>query len=333
MPTLDLIVTADYPNRTAEFTLQDANGVHLGYRQTDFKTLPYSRWQSLFDLRNYLEKYVDPDGEAAAVAEVGVSIAEEVLGEDMFRKLWASGGERTLRIRLPGAAEESNPLAEALARVPWEIARPSADKLTLSERNLVVQVVNDFDVPPNEALELRPDESLRVLFVFAAARGSQPLAARRERRELLRLFQTKIYPNCRIEADFLSFGVTRERLSSQIQERNGYHIVHWSGHGHRNLLELAHADGTPDRLSGDELLGLFETAGGFIPRLFFLSACHSGDVLNVKDWKEFLAASKGTPKKGATSIEPLEKDLVVDDPPGYTGTAHALLRGGVRALI
>ena len=132
-----------------------------------------------------------------------------------------------------------------------------------------------------------------MLFVFAEARGSRPLAARQERRELLRLFEKEIYPQRRIVADFLTHGVTRERLEAQIQENGGYHIVHWSGHGHLNLLELAKPGGASDRLSGEELLDLFNEAGGFIPRLFFLSACHSGDILRVKDWNDFLAVAQG----------------------------------------
>ena len=74
----------------------------------------------------------------------------------------------------------------------------------------------------------------------------------------------------------LAHGVTRERLESQVRENGGYHVVHWSGHGHLNLLELARPGGTSDHLSGDELLDLFTQAGGFLPRLFFLSACHAG---------------------------------------------------------
>jgi len=34
----DLIITADYPNRTAELRLLDAHGSQLAYRQTDFKS-------------------------------------------------------------------------------------------------------------------------------------------------------------------------------------------------------------------------------------------------------------------------------------------------------
>ncbi len=334
MPSnFDLIITADYPSRTAELRLLDEHGVQLAFRQTDFKTIAVSRQQGLFDLRNYLRHYVEPGREAASVAEIGVCIAEEVLGADIFRTLAASGSQRTLRIQLPGATEADNHLAAALARVPWEMARAAADQPTLGERNLLVRVVHDMEAPATQPLALGRDECLRVLFVFAEARGSRPLAARLERRELLRLFEQEIYPQRRIVADFLTHGVTRQRLQAQIQENGGYHIVHWSGHGHLNLLELAKPGGAQDFLSGEDLLDLFIRAGGFIPRLFFLSACHSGDILRVQDWNDFLAVAQG--KEPGTKDTPVSetKDIPLDERPGYTGTAHALLQGGVPSVV
>ena len=305
----------------------------LAYRQTDFKTIAVSRQQGLFDLRNYLRHYVEPGQEAASVAEIGVCIAEEVLGADIFRTLAASESQRTLRIQLPGATEADNHLAAALARVPWEMARAAADQPTLGERNLLVRVVHDMAAPATQPLALGRDECLRVLFVFAEARGSRPLAARLERRDLRRLFEREIYPQRRIVADFLTHGVTRQRLQAQIQENGGYHIVHWSGHGHLNLLELAKPGGAQDFLSGEDLLDLFIRAGGFIPRLFFLSACHSGDILRVQDWNDFLAVAQG--KEPGTKHTPASdtRDIPLDERPGYTGTAHALLQGGVPSVV
>ncbi|MGH8591991.1 MAG: CHAT domain-containing protein, partial [Gammaproteobacteria bacterium] len=299
----------------------------------DFKAIAVSRWQGLFNLRDYLRHYVDKGNEAASVAEIGVCIAEEVLGEEIFRMLWASESQRTLRIQLPGATKEENHLAAALARVPWEMARPAADRPTLGERNLLVRVVHDMADPNTQPLELGQDECLRVLFVFAEARGSRPLAARLERRELRKLFDTEVYPQRRIVAHFLTHGVTRERLQAQIQENGGYHIVHWSGHGDRNLLELAKTGGAQDHLSGEDLLDLFVKAGGFLPRLCFLSACHSGDILRVKDWNDFLAVAEG--KEPGTKDAPASetKDMALDRQPGYTGTAHALLQGGVSSVV
>ncbi|MEK6405602.1 MAG: tetratricopeptide repeat protein [Acidobacteriota bacterium] len=98
-----------------------------------------------------------------------------------------------------------------------------------------------------------------------------------------------------------------------------------------NLLELAKPGGASDHLSGDELLDVFTKAGGFIPCLFFLSACHSGDILRVKDWDAFLAVAQG--KQPATKDTAATKEIPLDKPTGYTGTAHALLQGGVSSVI
>jgi len=325
-----LKIAADAKNHSAEFQLLDTHGLQLAYRLTDFNAISPSRRHGLFDLRNYLKLYVEQGREQAAVDEIGVCIAEQVLGEQIFKNLWQSQSQRTLCVQLPTAAEEDNPLAAALARVPWEIAKPKADAATLAERNLVVRAIHDMQAPATQALELPPGGELRVLFVFAEARGSRPLAARQERRQLLNLFEQEIYPNRRVVAHFLSHGVTRERLFEQIKQNNGYHIVHWSGHGHRNLLELAKPGGAKDHLSGEELRDIFFEAGGFLPRLMFLSACHSGDILRVKDWNDFRAVIEG---KEPGVKEAATRDLDMQEQPGFTGTAHALLQGGVPQVV
>lgn len=328
----DLIIGADTANHTAEFRLCDAGGVQLAFRQTDFSALTAGRLQGLFDLRNYLRLYVEEGKEAAAIAEIGVCIAEEVLGTEIFAALWRSESQRTLCIQLPCAREAGNLLAAALARVPWEIARPGPGQETLGERALLVRVVHDAEIPASQPLELEPDEALRVLFVFAEARGSRPLGARQERRALLRMLAKEVYPQRRVVAHFLTHGVTRERLQAQIVENGGYHIVHWSGHGHLNLLELSRPGGDKDHLSGEEVLDLFTDAGGFLPRLFFLSACHSGDILRVKDWNDFVAIAQGR-EPGTKAADTDTRGLDLQEQPGFTGTAHALLQGGVPSVV
>ncbi|MFA7243313.1 MAG: CHAT domain-containing protein, partial [Sulfuricellaceae bacterium] len=330
----DLIVSVkDY---SATFRLLNDSGAQIAYRHTDFTPISISRQHGLFNLRDYVQLYVAADDEAAAVAEIGVCIAEDVLGQEIFEPLWRAQTPRTLRIQLPGATEQQNPLATALARVPWEIARPAPDQPTLAQRNLIVRIVNDL--PPPASQPLAPDEALRVLFIFAEARDANPLSLRRERRELMQLFEQEIYPQRRVVADILSHGVTRERLEEQIQQNNGYHIVHWSGHGHKNQLLLAKPGGNSDHLSGEELLALFTDAGVFLPRLFFLSACHSGDILAVRDWNDFLAVALGKKPHAAKTRElgappATLKDLNLEQPSGYTGTAHALLHGGVPSVV
>jgi tetratricopeptide (TPR) repeat protein len=332
---LDLIITANHASLTADFRLLDSTGSQVAYRQTDFKPVPVSRRQALFDLRDYLDMYVEPGGEEEAVARTGVLIAEKILGEEIFLRLWQPEHQRTLRIQLPGAADEDNHLAAALARVPWEIARPTVDTPSLAERNLLVRIVHHMREPATQPVPLARDEALRVLFVFAESRESNPLAARLERGELLWLFESEIDPDRLVAADFLTHGVTRERLQAQIADRGGYHVVHWSGHGHLDLLELARPGGAQDLLSGEELLDLFVESGGFIPRLFFLSACHSGDILRVKDWNDFFAVAEFAQRRqDAENAKKLRgKEISLESRPGYTGTAHALLQGGVGSVV
>lgn len=323
-----LVVTTDPAERTAEFRLLDGHGRPLASRRTDFRSIDVSARQELFDLRNALRTLGDPGDEAASMARVGVLIAERVLGEEIFLPLWRAESQRTLRVFLPGAGRDGDILTAALARVPWEIARPSPNRPTLGERNLLVRVVHDMAAPPSTPLELAQGEELRVLVVFAEAPLSRPLAERAERRALERLFRQKIYPRRRVVADFVTHGVTRERLAERIASRSGYHMVHWSGHGRLNQLELVRPDRKRDYLSGHELLDLFAAAGGFIPRLVFLSACHSGDILRVESWNDFLAVARGDERGGRGT-----RDIDVEDPPGFTGTAHALLQRGVPTVV
>jgi hypothetical protein len=329
----DLVIAADTANLTAEFTLKDGDGAHAGYKRTEFARLGASRLETLFDPRESLRRLVDRDKQPAALAELGVAIAKDVLGDEIFDKLWNPQSQRTLRIQLPRPDQAEDSLAAALARVPWEIARPAPNLSTLAERFLLVRVVYEAAEPVSQPLELGKDEPLRVLFVFGAARGSPPLAARRERRALRELFEKEIYPHRRVVADFLTHGVTRERLEAQIRERGGYHIVHWSGHGLRNKLELAEPTGAQDLISGPDLLARFAEAGGFIPSLFFLGACHSGDIANVRDWEAFVKAARGDepPTKDAAPAEAAAAALA--QPPGFTGTADALLAGDVRSVV
>jgi hypothetical protein len=339
---LHLQIGLNPSGRGAEFRLLDSHGSQISYHHVDIAALPASRQQGLFDLREYLRNYIEEPRHEEEIAAIGVCIAHDLLGEEIFSRLWQPMSQRTLSIQLPSGSEQAHPLAAALARVPWELARPSAGEKSLAERNLVVRIQPPGDAPSSEPLALEPDEPLRVLLVFAAARGSSPLAARDERRALLELFEREIYPNRRIVAHVLSHGVTRERLSDQIQRHGGYHLIHWSGHGHRNLLELADADGNPDRISGEELLELFDEAGGFLPRLVFLSACHSGAPL-ISGWSSFLAVAQGlepATQEADTAAATTYPEAPVgtgdpsgSEPAGFSGTATTLLAAGVPTVV
>ena len=182
----DLIVTAQADTLAVHLSLRDANGHTLAQHDADLGALAAGQLQALFDLREFVHRYAAAGQEAAEVEAVGVCIAEQVLGDAIFGHLWRPTTQRTLRIQLPGAAHtgaggDANPLAAALARVPWEIARPAPGKPSLAERNLLVRVVHDMRPPAAQPLTLQAGKALRVLLVQAEARGARPLGMRAER--------------------------------------------------------------------------------------------------------------------------------------------------------
>lgn len=100
---LDLVITVDDPNQTVEFHLLDSSRSQIAYKHTDFKNISASRQLGLFNLRKYVCCYVEEGKETAAIAEIGVCIAGEVLGKEIFETLWRPESQRALRIQLPGA--------------------------------------------------------------------------------------------------------------------------------------------------------------------------------------------------------------------------------------
>jgi tetratricopeptide (TPR) repeat protein len=329
-----LIIEAGRNPAQATLRLLDAQSNFLAANEVDFDQFSISQRQALYDLRHFVSFYHDANKEAEVIAKTGLFIAENVMGEAIFRHLYLSQSARTLHIVVPGSVgnKKADAFHGALGRIAWEIARPSVTGQPLSERALHVIMTHEMVQPASKPLPLPtgPDDMLRVLFIFAEAQGSTPLGMRQERRALHDLFQHKIYPNRLIEAHFLAHGVTRAQLQRQIREHHGYHIVHWSGHGHQNALELAKPGGTKDILTGEELLALFHRAGGTIPRLCFLSACNSGNSAMVENWYDFL---HGDERHRADRSAAMLKDIDVTRPPALTGTAQALLHGGVPSVV
>ncbi len=330
--------------------LGDLHGRQLGYHRVRLAEHPASRWEALFDTGGYVARYAGvliPPGQATALcadellADLGVFIHHQLLGPEIAPAL-AGSAHRTLLIRLPRPADPTTaPLIGALARIPWESARPTPAEAPLAERNLVLRLLLEGTAPAagTTPLDLGPDEDLRVLLVYAEAPGSRPLAMRQEREGLLALLREEVQPRGRLRVDVLCHGVTRAGLREQVAAAGGYHLLHWSGHGHRNLLELQGEDGRPEPLSGEDLAALLQEAGGFYPRLVFLSACHSGALGQPRNWSE-LRAALGLSREGApTDRDPdaagsaVDLDASLTTDPGLAGTALALLSAGVPQVV
>lgn len=315
--------------RRAVLRLAEHEGAFLGAHEVILSDHAAADWHGVFDTRQHVRSLAAVTPAAVQLARLGTFLGEEVLGAEIARALAEGVEKRTLLVRVPADPEDT--LAAAFARVPWEIAVAPGFEGTLGDRNVVVRaalsgsVVSEAEIAPGK-------KPVRVLLVFAEAPGQRPLAARLERERLLDLFFGEVMPGYDVEVDVLCHGVTRGRIREAVRARGGYHVVHWSGHGHVNLLQIGVDAGekAEEHISGQELVGLFSGAGGFIPPVVFLSACHSGSMLAVKDW-ETLRASLGE-DAGTKQGEPgLEK--VLAEPSGFTGTALSLLRAGVKQVV
>jgi tetratricopeptide (TPR) repeat protein len=342
----ELEITTDASSGLVRLQLRDSDGRHRGAHQVRLDAASGALWEGLFDTRAHVERYQGgtrfTDRPATAedlLDRLGLFLGGTVLGPDITACLADGVHHRTLLVRLPEIVgkEDDDLLGAAFARVPWEIARPAVGEAMLMERNVVVRAVTaGLDVGTWMAPPPPQDQSLRVLLVFAEAPGSRPLAMRLERETLLDLFYQEVMPSLQVRVDVLCHGVTRKRLREQVETAGGYHVVHWSGHGHNNLLELYGEDGGSDLLTGEELLGLFAEAGGFLPNLVVLSACLSGAFVDARDWATLRAALVGT--AGGTGTATREAEIAafpraVAERPGYAGTALALLRAGVPQAI
>jgi hypothetical protein len=229
MAEFELQIETDAQQKVARLKLHRADGAHVGSNEIHLPEHSSALWEGLFDTRRYVERYegamIFDDQTEPATAEVllerlGLFLGEKVLGEKIMRAL-AGPQRRVLVVRLPTIDEDV--LTAAFARVPWEIARLSDGT---QPQNLVVRAVTEDTAQGNveitdAAKAVSEGETLRVLTVFAETTGSRPLAMRREREELRKLFAEKILPHRNVEIDVLCHGVTRKRLMEAICSRRG----------------------------------------------------------------------------------------------------------------
>ena len=345
----NLTVETEPEAKVARLTLTDDAGVQKGANLVRMAEHPLSLWEGLFDTRRHVDRFAfstrdDEDQEITderILSKLGRFLGATVLGPEIMAELTATRARRTLQVRIPGSGDDDparDALAAAFARVPWEIAESETTGRTLMDHYLVIRVITDAMPDPHRDVLAaadavnRGDEPLRVLFVFAEAPGDRPLAMRLEREELRELFAGTILPKKNVEIDLLCHGVTRSALKEQVRRKGGYHVVHWSGHGHQNLLSLTGEDGGRGSITGKELAALFENAGGFIPQLVFLSACLSGAFVDIRDWATLRAALLGE-RPDVKDAESPALDRIIREETGYTGTALDLLRSGVPQVV
>jgi len=335
------------PSGYMRLRLADGQGNFLAAQEVPVEERDLIPWHGLFELDRYLRTHSVLAPEKELLPELGTFLAQKVLGPEVMSHLTTRRREEhpglpdrrsgTLVVEL---AAERGPAVQELARLPWQLARTAGGDL--SYYNLSVQVLPAGLIVAGEALAdalqpgapFDPGRPLRVLLIFSQARGDPALAMRREREELRELYLRRLGTRHRLHLDILQYGVTRDALRAIADRAGGYHLVHFSGHGHADLLVLETEDGRPDPLSGREFADLF-TESGDLPHLIVLSACHSGEVALrpemallrrlLRELEEGAAPGRGK----EAEAEP-EGEAPVDD---FSGAAHALLRAGVPQVV
>lgn len=330
-----LLIQAEQNSATLCLSLYSAKGKFLASHAVNLASFSSSEQRSLFDLRNYLRHYVLPAQQQTALAAVGVCIAQRVLGKEIVDALWQSSAPHNLRIVLPTITATRVPFAVALLRLPWEFARPALSQPSLAERKLRISFALEASKvlasPVNSKL-VALDEPLRILFVCAENHAAQALGLRKERQAFMQLFASEISPRYQVQVDFLSHDVSYPRLIAQIEQSKGYHIIHWSGHGQANALQLNGPSGSVDTLSAQDLLTMFRLANCALPALFFLSACDSGNLVQFGNWQEFVNAVQHTHPNN-TDLNQISISSQNDAPHEVSGFVYPLLEGGVATVV
>lgn len=329
--TFVLDITTDPSACRAVLRLSVAGALSCPVHQVDLAQHPVAFWHGLFDTGRHIRSLAGITAPSVRIAELGRFLGEHVIGSEIARVLAAGVDGRTLLVRLPVDPEDR--LAAAFARVPWQIARAPGDDRSLMNHRVLVRTAFGGAEPGRESsISLGSREPLRVLLIFAEAPGQRPLAARLERERLLDLFFEEVMPARDVEIDVLCHEVTRRRIEAQVRARGGYHLVHWSGHRRVNALEIARDEREESSLlTGDELVRLIERAGGLVPSVVFLGGCHSSSVVTGNG----LGSSRVRPEEDSGVGHALEPTLddVLEEQPGFTGTALALMRAGVTQVV
>jgi hypothetical protein len=104
-------------------------------------------------------------------------------------------------------------------------------------------------------------DRLRMLAIFSLPEDAGALNLRKERFELARLVHDIAAVNNKaIELRVLQYGATRQRLEDALLEREGWDVVHLSGHGLPAGLILEDETGRHDLITSTELVDLLDLA-------------------------------------------------------------------------
>lgn len=259
--------------------------------------------------RHLRPEMVPPTGTEEEKPDERLRTIGEALFEALFpppvRRRWQEcvdeiGQEPGRGLRLVLKSDPTCPATADLHRLPWELLRDprTGGFLALSRKTTVVRQLTLDDAAVLE--EPEPARKLRILAVLSAPPGLEPLDLARERRTI----EEAVAERSEIELTLLE-NPTFSELTDTLRS-SPFHVLHFMGHGtfdrdaREGHLLLPGPDGRPVRLAADRLTQVIRDVDSL--RLVFLNACETGRAMQGSE-------------------QP------------FAGLAHALIRGGVPAVV
>ncbi len=204
----------------------------------------------------------------------GQGLLDLLLSDETLRRAWAEARgrapQRRLRLRI-------DPTAAKLHALPWEVLHEDG-----------VMLAANADTPFSRYLPIAlpwggpvKEHPIRILVAIANPGdldryGLASLDVAQERQSL----QTALSPSLPLSLSFLAPPITLERLEEKLRE--GYHILHYLGHGsysprrQQAALYLQDDAGHTHPMPDDELAGMLaRLEADAKPQLVFLAACQS----------------------------------------------------------
>ena len=271
------------------------------------------------DLYAYLDEYAAPDRWTEDGTRF-VDLAGKWAGRDLLGAALGAAildeAPVTVRVQVPVELDEV---------LLWPLELAHVDGKPLAAQGDVTFV---YDIARGAVVRRKNDvgATLRVLAVFSQPTETTVLALRRERYALSRLIR-RIAARSRaaVELRVTQYGVTRERLAEIADDRDGWDILHLSGHGLGGAFVLEKPDGSPDVVPTAELIRLLRPVRRRV-RLAVVSACESAAdttaetlrLLGLTEQAQALEAAKAKP--GGQETAPGDRPA-----PQVPGLARALV--------
>ncbi len=245
--------------------LTDEIGRPLADHEVDLVSAP-AEVARFRDLYGYVRSYAAPDRRAEDgarfVREAGEWAGRELLGEFIGAAIVAESPV-TVRVKVPE-------LLDSVLLWPLELAH--AEGRPLSARGDVALV---YDVAPDASVRQKDEigSALRILAVFSQPTRATVLALRRERYALSRLIRRiAARQRAMVQLQVVQYGVTRQRLEEIADSRDGWDVLHLSGHRAGGVFVLEKNDGFPDPVPTGDLVALLRPLRRQV-KLAMVSAC------------------------------------------------------------